>query len=416
MRLRLSKVPFLAILLVALLLSCDQLTPNADDVPGAPGPGDPSNGDPPNGHPDVAPDNLVLCREDFTVKYVDGVISLSRDGGVSYHRSIEVGDIDLLHVHVFEDESLFFADHGACYYSHDWEAFHESTVLDIDGEEFVPYTLHHFTMNMGADTYRQIVDGQEMLVWGNYCYQGYSEYESVNVWYTTDRGETVKTAYSFRPTEADDGSGRLYTRHVHNVNFNPSDNTFWLQTGDFIRNGVDQRHVLKGVYSFEDDRWEWELVGSGYEFKWTSVVFVGEDIYFAWDVPTGGVVRVPYHLAGDTDAHDLVLATENDCLAIIKSHDDEFIVIQAPYGGDDDARNLYYSPDRLNWHRIENLIPEDTPNNRIAFLPDLSTDNWGRVRATPQNMSPHHVHETVFLDEIVRSAGFPDAFRPVETP
>ncbi len=362
---------------------------------------------------EVMPDNLVLCREDFTVKYKDGTISLSRDGGKTYNKSIFVDDKDLQGIHVFENGTLFFVDHTKCYYSHDWETLHESTVLDINGDPFVPYKYHNFSINMGGDTHRHIIDGQEILCWGNYDYQYDTQYKNVNVWYTVDKGETVKTAYKFRSTEADDGSGNLYTRHVHNVNFNPSDNTFWLQTGDFISNGVDQRHVLKGTYDLHEDEWNWSLVGTGHEFKWCNALFIGDYIYFSWDVSNGGVVRVPYDKANDISKHDLILATPNDCLAVIKSHKDEIIAVQAPYGGDDDSRNLYYSPDRKTWYRIENTIPEGY--SMIAFLADMSTDNWGRVRATPQNMSPHKVLPAIFLDEIVREAGFPDAFKPINS-
>lgn len=361
---------------------------------------------------EVMPDNLVLCRENFTIKYENGTISLSRDGGETYQDEIFIFYKELKHVHVFQNGSLFFADHTNCYYSHDWETFHVSTVLDIDGNLFTPYEYHNFSANMGGDTYRHIIEGQEILVWGNYDYQYDTQYNNVNVWYTVDKGETVKSAYKFRSTEEDDGSGNLYTRHVHNVNFNPYDQTFWLQTGDFLNNGVDQRHVLKGTYHLQNDKWNWNLVGTGYEFKWCNALFIGDDIYFSWDVSTGGVVKVPYYQAGDINKHNLIFATPNDCLTVIKSHENEIIVIQAPYGGDDDSRNLFYSPDRENWHKIENSIPEGY--SMIAFLADMLPDNWGRVRATPQNMSPHKVLPAIFLDDIVREAGFPDAFKSLE--
>ena len=394
-----------SVILFCLIFPNCTIGPNSDEKPTA-SPAEDWGGK-------VIPDNLVLCREDYTVKYENGTIRLSRDGGNTYQKSIFIDEKTLGHIHIFDNEALFFADHTKCYYSHDWETLHESTVLDINGEPFIPYAYHNFSVSMGSDTHRHIVDGLEMLVWGNYDYQYDTQYNNVNVWYTVDKCKTVKTAYAFRRAEEDDGSGNLYTRHVHSVNFNPADNTFWLQTGDYKRNGVDQRHVLKGTYDLQKDEWDWSLVGTGHEYKWTTSVFIGVYIYFAWDVSTGGVVRVPYHKAGNKEEHDLILATPNDCLMVIKSHNDELIAIQAPYGGTDDSRNLYYSPDRKNWHRIENNVPED--KSMIAFLADMSTDNWGRVRATPQVMSPHEVLPAVFIDDIVRAAGFPDAFRPLAT-
>lgn len=361
---------------------------------------------------EVIPDYLVLCKEDITVKYEDRTISLSRDGGRTYHKSIFVDDIDLQHLHVFDNGTLFFVDHTKCYYSHDWENLHESTVLDINGDPFIPYNYNNFSIMAGSDTHRHMIDGQEILCWGNYDSKYDTQYNNVNVWYTVDKGETVKSAYRFRATREDDGSGYLHTRHIHAVNFNPTDNSFWLQTGDGIIDGVDDRHVLKGTYDLEEDQWNWQLVGTGKQFKWGAAVFIGNYIYYAWDVSNGGVVRVPYDEAGNTEEHDLVCPTENDCLTVIKSHTGEIIAVQTIWGGNADPTTIYYTPDRETWYKIEtNAHPEVTEPEEAILLSDMSTDNWGRVRAGGVSFPSGVNLPAVFLDEFVR-AEFPDAFKP----
>ena len=84
---------------------------------------------------------------------------------------------------------------------------------DTDGTDYIPHTpknadrpgwyFHNLT---GVDTWD--VNGVEMLVWGNYC-NVIGGASPVNIYYSTDNGQTVKIAYSFgqNPYNRDNGSG-----------------------------------------------------------------------------------------------------------------------------------------------------------------------------------------------------------------
>ena len=74
-------------------------------------------------------------------------------------------------------------------------------VKDVDGSDYVPHTPQkpelpgwYFHTIAGVVTWD--VNGKEMLVWGNYC-NVIGGATPVNIYYSTDQGETVKIAYSF---------------------------------------------------------------------------------------------------------------------------------------------------------------------------------------------------------------------------
>lgn len=75
---------------------------------------------------------------------------------------------------------------------------------------------------------------KEILCWGGYNNED-KEFKP-RLWMTSDSGRTVRCTYKFGDW------GQLKARHVHAVNFNISDCSFWAQTGDF----TDQCHWLQG--------------------------------------------------------------------------------------------------------------------------------------------------------------------------
>src|SRR6185295_3833590 len=116
------------------------------------------------------------------------------------------------------------------------------------------------------------VGGKEMLVWGNYC-NVIGGAVPVNIYYSTDNGETVKIAYSFgrnpgyQQPGADpasflgDASNPIICRHIHGVMFNPAERAFYACTGDLDRgDNVHECHWLRGTYDAKADKWDWKIL------------------------------------------------------------------------------------------------------------------------------------------------------------
>jgi len=133
----------------------------------------------------------------------------------------------------------------------------------------------------------QTLNGNNMLVWGNYTniFNGASP---VNVYYTTDGGETVKTAYEFgqNPANRDDGTtyggttGTLLgnanndsiAEHVHSINYNPNDTSWYMCIdGGLTRPG--HHAIMKGKYNFNTDIWTWEWLSTGVTARLFNMLF-----------------------------------------------------------------------------------------------------------------------------------------------
>lgn len=142
------------------------------------------------------------------------------------------------------------------------------------------------------------VDGREMLVWGNYC-NVLGGAVPVNIYYSTDNGETVKLAYSFgqnpkfqqkgAPPNAPmlgDPSNSYIARHIHNVTYNPNEGAFYACTGDVDRGDGKEVHWLRGTFDAKADRWDWKpiiSVDSNSRFKAGGINFIGDKVYWIAD-------------------------------------------------------------------------------------------------------------------------------------
>ncbi len=234
--------------------------------------------------------NVIASSIDGMIVTKEGnILKLSVDNGKTFTKSLDIEEVGVIkHIFLFKNGELLIGNHTKLYYSYDWVKLTESSVVGIDGEPYVPAPYENFS-TYSKDINRQIIDGKELLVWGNYSIQSGTQYENINVWYTTDKGKTVKSAFKYGvlvPLNNDDLP--LQGRHVHDVNFNPADNTFWVQSGD--EDTEENSHWLKGSYNIEDDTWTWKRIISGDYAKTASMVFKGDEVYWAWDVEGGGGV------------------------------------------------------------------------------------------------------------------------------
>lgn len=367
--------------------------------------------------------NLIASMDDMTVEKEGDTLILRVDE--EEDRILDITGIGTIkYLHLFKDGELLFCTNQKAYYSHDWKQYHESTVYDINGNVFVPTAFDNFTMyKHNKDRY--IVNGVEMLVWGNYTTAQGTQYENINVWYTKDKGRTIKSSYKFRQDRMDVDNPILFTRHVHNVNYNPADNTFWLSVGDHIVNGVDERHLLKGTYDLDNDLWNWELMGSGHHYKLSNLEFYNGYVYWAWDVTPGGVVKIPYNdqAIKDPTQHEVIMTTDMDCIMVYIGDRGDMLVLQIGYGlpfytGDKRPRYIYYSPDQILFYKIEGYVPPEVDFDRTWYYSTWAPNSKGKILTGVyaleySTLANWNLKPSIYLDEILKNEGFHDAFKPL---
>ncbi|MBN2296104.1 MAG: twin-arginine translocation signal domain-containing protein [Pirellulales bacterium] len=247
-------------------------------------------------------------RDNKAFAYADGKIFLSEDNGHTWPHSCDFADArHIVFSSILKNGNILFSAMAKLYLSTDnLKTYKQITVKDIDGSDYVPHKpknaerpgwyFHNLT---GVDTFD--VKGREMLVWGNYC-NVIDGATPVNIYYSTDSGQTVKIAYSFgqNPFNQDDGSpsgGKTGTplgnadnpvicRHVHCVTYNPTEDAFYACTGDFDRPQGHECHWLRGTYDSDNDKWDWKVIVSdepNTRYKSCGINFVDGKLYWISD-------------------------------------------------------------------------------------------------------------------------------------
>ncbi|WP_391116726.1 hypothetical protein [Psychrobacillus sp. L3] len=360
--------------------------------------------------------NYLVSIDSMLVKNEDGRLYLSQDNGRTYNDGLSIEGIGVIKmIHVFDDGKLLLCDPTKAYYSHDWVTLNESTVLDINGDVYIPVALDNFSTI--STTKRQIVDGLEVKCWGNYSTEIGTASENMNVWYTTDKGKTIKSCIKFGIT----GNGAISERsirHIHAVDFNSEDNTFWLQTGDHEL----EPHLIKGTYDLATDTWDWNIVGYGMEFKMGNIWFYKDYAYWCWDHnPVGGVMRCKYADIADISKHERLFTTPNDCMNLMMGERGDMVATLMRWGGTEKSNMLYYSPDRVNFHAILGTIPDGwsdatmywrifAPNSKGKILAGVWDDKRDE---TGVKFSAWGAESSVWIDDMIKNAGFPNAFKPL---
>ena len=240
--------------------------------------------------------------------YTDREILLSEDNGRSWPYRAEFPQArHIVFSCIFKNGHVLFSALAKLYLSTDrLKTYREITVKNPDGSDYRPHTPKnpqrpgwYFHSLTGVNTWE--IDGREMLVWGNYC-NVIGGAAPVNIYYSTDQGQTVKIAYQFgqNPYFRDDGSeggGRTGTllgnpdnpvicRHVHDVSYNPAERAFYACTGDANRPEGFECHWLRGTYDPAKDRWDWKvLISAPMNSRWKSggINFVDGKLYWISD-------------------------------------------------------------------------------------------------------------------------------------
>ena len=243
-------------------------------------------------------------RDNKAFAFRKGVILLSEDNGKTWPHTKEFPNAkNITFSCILKNGNVLFATRTKLYLSTDnLKTYKQITVKDQKGRDYLPHTPRdpnqpgwYFHPLDGVHTWD--VDGREMLVWGNYC-NVLGGPVPINIYYSTDQGQTVKIAYSFGHNpghhDRDAKTGRplgdpdnpVICRHIHSVAYNPAEKAFYACTGDHTRGNRHECHWLRGVYDRRDDTWSWKVLvssTSNSRYKSGGINFVDGKVYWAAD-------------------------------------------------------------------------------------------------------------------------------------
>lgn len=257
-------------------------------------------------------------RDNKAFAFGGGKIMLSEDNGKTWAHSAAFAEADNITFSVIlKNGNIVFATRERLFLSTDnLKTQREIIVKNFDGSDYLPHKPldpaapgWYFHSLDGEHCFE--VAGKEMLVWGNYC-NVMGGAVPVNIYYSTDNGETVKLAYAFgqNPKFQQKGAApdapmlgnpanKIIARHIHNVTYNPAENAFYACTGDIDRGHGNECHWLRGTYDAKADTWDWKqiiTVNSNSRFKSGGINFIGDKVY--WIADANGPKFGPEHDRG----------------------------------------------------------------------------------------------------------------------
>ncbi len=290
---------------------------------------------------------IDLQRGNKAFGFSNDAVFLSEDNGRTWpHRLAFANARHVTFSHILSNGNIVFATRAHLYLSTDnLESCRPITLIDMDGDEYRPHTPRnpdnpgwYFHTPCGVCSWE--IDGRDMLVWGNYC-SVIGGAAPVNIYYSTDNGQTVKIAYRFgqNPYHRDDGSGGggrsgtllgdpdnpVFCRHLHSVAYNPAEDAFYACSGDHDRAEGYECHWLRGVYDRDNDRWQWNVLVSdrlNSRYKSGGINFVDGQLYFVSDANgppphDRGIFRCDPADIADPEKHTLLYHPQYECSNMI---------------------------------------------------------------------------------------------------
>ncbi len=268
----------------------------------------------------LAPDGPYVDsqRDHRAFGFGSGKIFLSGDNGKTWPHSAEFAEAEnITWSCLLKNGNILFATRTRLFLSTDnLQTHREIIVKNRDGSDYLPHQpvnpdLPGWYFHSLDGEHLWDVNGLEMLVWGNYC-NVIGGAVPVNIYYSTDGGQSVKIAYSFGQNPKfqqkgaapdapmlGDATNKIIARHVHNVTYSPTENAFYACTGDIDRGHGNECHWLRGTYDAKADAWSWKVivsVNSDSRFKCGGINFVDGRVY--WIADANGPKVGPEHDRG----------------------------------------------------------------------------------------------------------------------
>jgi hypothetical protein len=344
-------------------------------------------------------------RDNKAFGFGDGMVFLSEDNGHTWTYSAPFPEAENITFScLLRNGNILFATREKLFLSTDNLKTHREIVVKRrDGSDYLPHTPKnpdqpgwYFHSLDGIHTWD--IDGSEILVWGNYC-NVLGGPVPINIYYSTDSGQTVKLAYSFgrnpnfqeKGTQPEsflgDSANPVICRHVHAVAFNPGERAFYACTGDINRGHGNECHWLRGVYDSRADIWDWQVivsVNSNSRYKSGGINFVDGQLYWAADAngPKGtgekhdrGIFRCAPADLTDPEKHTLLFNAEFEMANMII--EDGVILAGHCAPASTYKTGIAFSPDLgKNWAQYD--LAEFGPRSPVRFQPKNS-DGWFRV-------------------------------------
>jgi len=286
-------------------------------------------------------------RDNKAFGFSDEMVFLSEDNGRTWSHSMAFPNArNITFSCILKNGNILFATRTKLYLSADkLKTCRQVTVKGTDGADYIPHTPQnadqpgwYFHPLDGVHTWD--VNGAEMLVWGNYC-NVLGGAVPVNIYYSTDSGQTVKIAYAFgqNPYYRDNGSrgggstgtllgdpdNPVICRHMHCVAYNPVENAFYACTGDRERPEGHECHWLRGTYDAKKDKWHWKVIvsaPSNSRYKCGGINFVDGKCYWVADANgpkphDRGIFRCDPADIANPDAHTMLFNPEYEAANMI---------------------------------------------------------------------------------------------------
>ncbi len=334
-----------------------------------------------------------------------GQIFLSEDNSRTWPHSATLADAaNITFSCILKNGNILFATREKLFLSSDnLKTIQPIVVQNRDGSDYLPHTPHspdqpgwYFNPLDGVHTWE--IDGQEMLVWGNYC-NVVGGPVPVNIYYSTDSGQTVKIAYAFgknpdfqeketpRASYLGNPNNPMICRHIHAVAYNSAERAFYACTGDLDRGHGLECHWMRGEYDPQADKWDWQIlvsVDANSRFKSGGIHCVDGQLYWAADAngpkqPTEkydrGIFRCAPEDLGTPAKHTLLFNPEYEVATMII--EDGMILVGASDISSNYATGIAISMDLgNNWTQYD--LKELGPRSPFRFHPKNS-DGWFRV-------------------------------------
>ncbi len=343
----------------------------------------------------------------------DGKVFVSEDNAETWSPGLDFADSENIMFSCFlKNGNIVFATMNKIFLSTDnLKTYKELTIKDRDGSDYIPHTPvdpakpgSYFYSLDGIHTHE--VEGKEMLIWGNYCNVRHGAVP-VNIFYSTDQGETIKVAYSFGqnsafqqalPKGADPDTevavlgaadNEVVCRHIHSVTYNPAENAFYACSGDIDRdNGHGKEcHWLRGLYNKANDSWDWKVIVSDEaysRYKCGGFNFVDGQIYWCADANgpltirqthDRGIFRCAPEDITDTSKHTMIFPALWEA-AVMTIEDG--IIVQPEYGNANPCDcGILYSPDLgKTWGQYDLKQFGDRSGVRVN---KRNSDGWFRM-------------------------------------